>query len=37
MRAAVQVRWQENYTWKLIAGKYAAIFRTLLEGNVRRS
>lgn len=37
MRAAVQVRWQENYTWKLIAGKYAAIFRTLLEGKARRS
>jgi glycosyltransferase involved in cell wall biosynthesis len=32
MRAAVKIRWQENYTWKLIAGKYAAIFRTLLKG-----
>ena len=37
MRAAALTRWQNNYTWERIAGKYAAIFRTLLEGGGERS
>ncbi|MDE0905498.1 MAG: DUF1972 domain-containing protein [Planctomycetota bacterium] len=37
MRAAVMTRWQNNYTWELIAGKYAAIFGTLLERGGGRS